>query len=689
MTTAARIGRAALAALVLGCATAGPALATEFVVAAPEAASLKEKVTDEAGVLSSSEKSELEDKIVRLQQEHHVVVFVVFASSLPEGAEAYAGEIVKAKGPNSAAYVVGVEDSTMGVQTGKEWPRGRLDAMYDAAYGKLAGGREYGASALALVDAASSGSSGSSGSAGSSDGSGGSGGNGGNGGLWLAGGAGALVLAGGGIAAASRRKTKKDSAAALESARQIEPGNTSQLDRLDLATLSQLAQEELVSTDESIRRGKEELDIAVSEFGPERTRPFTRAMNHSTLTLQKAFQLQQQLNDNLPKSEGERRQMLVEIISSCGQADDALDQQAADFAQMRDLLINAGSKLDELTRRTVDLRGRLPQARTTLSALGGSYSEEALSSITDNPEMAEVSLSEAEKLLERGRSLQSQPAGQQGPLVGIIRDAEHALEVSDRLLTGVENAENSIASAKDNLPALIDEVEGEIAEAQQLEQQGKAQGSPADWSALEKLLSEARSAVDEARSNGQADPLGQYTALTAIDTKLDEQLDTVRETNSTRERQIALYRQQIAAAESAIQAAEDLLSSRGRVVGPDARVALADATRLYAQAQNSASKDLRAALNYSRDAAAAAQTSLNRAKADLEAYRRQEQRRQATDAAGNILTGMVLGQVLGGGSSRGHSGGFGGGFGGGFSGGGFGGGGFSGGGGGGFRGGSF
>lgn len=686
MTTAVRIGRAALAALVLGCATAGPALATEFVVAAPEAASLKDKVTDEAGVLSSSEKSELEDKIVKLQQEHHVVVFVVFASSLPEGAEAYAGEIVKAKGPNSAAYVVGVEDSTMGVQTGKEWPRGRLDAMYDAAYGKLAGGREYGASALALVDAASSGSSGSSGSSSSSGAADSSSrdGSGGNGGLWLAGGAGALVLAGGGIAAASRRKTKKDSAAALESARQIEPGNTSQLDRLDLATLSQLAQEELVSTDESIRRGKEELDIAVSEFGPERTRPFTRAMNHSTLTLQKAFQLQQQLNDNLPKTEGERRQMLVEIISSCGQADDALDAQAADFAQMRDLLINAGSKLDELTRRTVDLRGRLPQARTTLSTLGGSYSEEALSSIADNPEMAEVSLSEAEKLLERGRSLQSQPAGQQGPLVGIIRDAEHALEVSDRLLTGVENAENSIASAKATLPALIDEVEGEIAEAQQLEQQGKAQGSPADWSALEDLLSTARAAVDQARSNGQADPLGQYTALTAIDTKLDEQLDTVRETNSTRERQIALYRQQIAAAESAIQAAEDLLSSRGRVVGPDARVALADATRLYAQAQNSASKDLRAALNFSRDAAAAAQTSLRRAKADLEAYRRQEQRRQATDAAGNILTGMVLGQVLGGGSSRGHGGGFGGGF----SGGGFGGG-FSGGGGGGFRGGSF
>ena len=351
---------------------------------------------------------------------------------------------------------------------------------------------------------------------------------------------------------------------------------------------------------------------------------------------------------------------------------------------MRDLLINAGSKLDELTRRTVDLRGRLPQSRTLLSSLNGSYSEEALSSIADNPDMAEVSLTEAEKLLDRGRELLSKPAGQQGPLVGIIRDAEHALEVSDRLLTGVENAENSISSAKANLPALIEEVEGEIAEAQQLEQRGKAQGSPADWAALEEHVAHARQAVDSARQNGQTDPLGQYTALTAIDTKLDEQLDAVRETNSTRERQVMLYRQQIASAESSIQAAEDLLSSRGRVVGPEARVALADATRLYAQAQNAASRDLRAALNFSRDAAAAAQTSLNRAKTDLDTYRRQQQRRQASDAAGNILTGMVLGQVLGGGS-HGHGGGFGGGFGGG----GFGGGGFSGGGGGGFRGGSF
>ena len=189
-------------------------------LAAPAASSVQDKVTDDAGALSASEKSELEEKISQLQKDQHLVVYVVFADSLPGGAESYASSIVQAKGPNSAAYVVGVEESTMGVQTGTQWPQGRLDAMYDAAYGPLADGKQYGASALALVDVASSDSSGGAGTSGGSDSSGGaassSGSGSGDGALWLAGGVGAVALAGGGIAAASRRKTKKDSAATLD-----------------------------------------------------------------------------------------------------------------------------------------------------------------------------------------------------------------------------------------------------------------------------------------------------------------------------------------------------------------------------------------------------------------------------------------------------------------------------------------
>ena len=651
-----------LFATALGCAAAAPAVAAtvDYVAQAPSA--ISDRVTDSADVLSSAEESEITEKITQLQQEEQLMIHVVFTTDMDGmSAEDYAGAIVDAKGPNAAAYVVDVEQRQMGVQTGDQWPQGKLDDMYDAAYSHLASD-DWAGSANALVDAAL-----------------GSGGSGGGGGAWLAGAGGAVVVAGGGIWAYTRNRSKKESAAVLEDAREIEPTDIRRLNSLDLETLDALAHEELVSTDESIRRGKEELDIAMAEFGPERTRSFTRAMNHSTTTLQKAFGIRQRLDDSIPESPEQRREMLVEIISSCGQADDALDEQAAEFAEMRNLLINASSKLDDLTQRTIDVRARLPKAEETLAALQAEFNEEMLQSVDDNVQIASASLDEAEKSLSAAREIEAKPAGQQGGLVAHIRDAEHAIEVSDRNLAGVENARTNIFEAKAGLPALIEEVEGEIREAGDIKNQGRSQGTDADWAALDDVVARAQQAVEVAKAEGSSDPLGQHTALITIDTELDEQLDTVREQTSTHARQLEMFAKQIQSAGTQIQAAEDVISSRGRIVGSGARTALADAKHLHAQALNSRDRDIRAAIDYARQSTNAAKIAADRARDDYNNYRRQQQRRQTSNTAGNIITGMVIGQVLGGGGRSG-GGGFGGGFGGG---------GFGGGGGGGFRGGSF
>ena len=651
-----------LFATALGCAAAAPAVAAtvNYVAQAPSA--ISDRVTDSADVLSSAEESEITEKITQLQQEEQLMIHVVFTTDMDGmSAEEYAGALVDDKGPNSAAYVVDVQARDMGVQTGDQWPQGKLDEMYDAAYPHLATD-DWAGSANALVDAAL-----------------GSGGSGGNGGAWLAGAGGAVVVAGGGIWAYTRNRSKKESAAVLEDAREIEPTDIRRLNSLDLETLDSLAHEELVSTDESIRRGKEELDIAMAEFGPERTRSFTRAMNHSTTTLQKAFGIRQRLDDSIPESPEQRREMLVEIISSCGQADDALDAQAAEFAEMRNLLINASSKLDELTQRTIDVRARLPKAEETLAALQAEFNEEMLQSVDDNVQISSASLDEAEKSLSAAREIEAKPAGQQGGLVAHIRDAEHAIEVSDRNLAGVENARTNISEAKAGLPALIEEVEGEIREAGQIKNQGRSQGTEANWSSLDDVVARAQQAVEVAKTEGSVDPLGQHTALITIDTELDQQLDTVREQTSTHARQLEMFAKQIQSAGTQIQAAEDVISSRGRIVGSGARTALADAKHLHAQALNSRDRDIRAAIDYARQSTNAAKIAADRARDDYNNYRRQQQRRQTSNTAGNIITGMVIGQVLGGGGRSG-GGGFGGGFGGG---------GFGGGGGGGFRGGSF
>ena len=453
---------------------------------------------------------------------------------------------------------------------------------------------------------------------------------------------------------------------------------------LPIDVLEKLSQEELVSTDESIRKARAELDMATAEFGAERTRSFVRALNHSTTTLQRAFGIRAQLDDTIPESEAERRAMLVDIVSSCGQADDALDAEAENFAALRDVLINADSNLAKLTQTMVDLRGRLPQAEQTLDRLRGEHPANMLTSIADNTQLASEHLEHADTALNDARALAAQPAGQQGGLVEALQAAEKSTHEADKLLAGIEHAEENIRMAQSNLSALVTEVEQEIAEAGSLRARGQQQGTQADWASLDDAVTAAQAALSTARDKGGDDPLGAYTALADADAALDVQLDNVRESSASQERRLQILDNAMAAAQSRLTAAEDLISTRGRVIGSAARTQLAEAQRRFASAQNQRTRNTGAAVADAQAASQAAQNALNYAENDIRDYQnRQRGSGSGSGGTGSFIAGMVVNEILNGGH-RGYGGGFGGGFGG--FGGGFGG---SGGSGGGFTGGKF
>ena len=155
-------------------------------------------------------------------------------------------------GGNVLVYALAPEERQYGIQGGTQWTDEELDAANNAAFQALSQ-EDWAGSALALAESVGSSSSGTSGSSESS-------------GAWLAAAGVGTVAAGGGIWAYSRSRKKKTSAATLEDAREIDPRDTNRLMQLPMETLEHLAQEELTSTDDSIRRGKEELAIATSEF---------------------------------------------------------------------------------------------------------------------------------------------------------------------------------------------------------------------------------------------------------------------------------------------------------------------------------------------------------------------------------------------------------------------------------------
>ncbi|MFP7364356.1 TPM domain-containing protein [Corynebacterium callunae] len=630
-----------------------------------------ENVTDYTGLLSSTEQSEIQTAIDEVKASEQKVIFVIYLNSFDGmDAQTWTEQALEINGSgNVLIYAVSPEERQYSIAGGTQWSSTELDNANEAVFQALSQD-DWAGSALNLAQSVTGGGAGSSGSSDSS----------GSSAAWLGAAGVGVVAAGGGLWAYNRNRKKKTDSATLEDARSIDPRDTSRLMRLPLETLEALAQEELTSTDESIRGAKEELDITTAEFGPERTRSFIRAMNNSTGTLQRAFEIQQRLNDSIPESEAEKRSLLVEIISSCGQADDALAAEAKNFADMRNLLINANTRLDEFTRQSVDLRTRLPQATATLEGLRTRYSAEVLESIDDNVVLATGSLEEAEKVLAQAYELEAKPAGEQAGLIDAIRHIEHALATADKLLKGVENADTNISTAKANIAPLISEVEVEINEAAQLKTTAANDGAKADWATLDDTVRAASAALSTARTTADADPLGAYTTLVDADSALDTQLDLLRATATDQANQLRIFDQQLATAQQQIQGAEDLISTRGRIVKSEARTHLANAQKLHAMAMQNRVRDTRAGLDYARQATVAAQRASTAAKNDVTEYNNRNRRNNSSGGAtGAIVTGMVLNSIL----NSGRGGGFGGGFGGG--GGSFGGGG----GGGGFRGGRF
>lgn len=639
-----------LATAGLGLSFAGPAFAMEqFVAQAP--VQYTKTVTDTADVLTSAQEAELEAKIKQLQKDTQKKVYVVFAKDFAgmTGDQWATAAMQKNQGGNVIVFGVSPSTNDYGISYGNQFSSSDQQRIDKAAYDKLVD-RDFNGAALALVDAVDGKGSSSAPAMDSSDLG------------WLGGGAAAVGGLGIGAYAWSKRNRKRTNEAMVTDARNIDPKNIGALNSLPTEVLEQRAHEELVSTDESIRRGREELDIAIAEFGAERARPFTKAMNNSTATLQRAFGLQQRLNDSIPESEEDRRAMLVDIISSCGQADDALDKEAADFAYMRNLLINADTKVEELTRATIDVRTRLPRSAEQLTALQSRYDSSVIARLGDNVELATAALEEAEKSLESARAVVHLPAGEQGRLIEDIRRAETAVQKADHLLSGIEHAEENIAVARDRFPALVAEVEGEIAEAQHLEQQGMATGTKADWEALHAVIAEAREVLGTSQASFVADPLGAYDALVTADSHVDEQLDKVRASAADQARTLQVFDNTARSAASAIQGAEDLIATRGRIVGSTARTQLADAKNLHAQALNIRVADTRQAIDFARKALTAAQRAAASAQEDIDDYRRRHS--GSNSNMGGLVTGMILGEMLSGG------GGFGGGFGGGYSGGG-------------------
>ncbi|MFV0493825.1 TPM domain-containing protein [Mycobacterium sp.] len=457
----------------------------------------------------------------------------------------------------------------------------------------------------------------------------------------------------------ARRRARRRRIKGLAAARRLDATDPAALATVPLDILDELSRAKVVEVDNAVRTSSNELELAVEEFGSQRTAEFTQAVNNAKAALTEAFTVRQQLDDDKPETPAQRRDLLTRVIVSAATADLELESQTEAFEQLRDLVINAPSRIEALTRLYVELTARIAPAQQRLAELNAEFGSAALASISGNAAAAQGRLQFADRNIGAAReSVGGGSAGQQSRLVDGIHAAESALGQARSMLDAIDSAAGDIRHAVEHLPALLAEVRDDIKRANALLRSGS--NKSASTGQLISARDAAARALDHSGGHADlqdtADPLSAFGLLTKADAELDRVLAAVAQEQADIQRLNRSYEQALFTAQSRVHAVSEFIDTRRGSIGPDARTRLSEAKRQLEAAQAKESSNLAEAIDHANSASTLAARAQSLANADVQAERRMYTRRGDANT-GAVLGGIIISDMLGGGMRGGFGGG--------------------------------
>jgi hypothetical protein len=459
----------------------------------------------------------------------------------------------------------------------------------------------------------------------------------------------------------SRRRRRKRREAEFAAAKRVDPSDPNALASVPIDALDDLSKMMVVDVDNAVRTSDGELTLAVEEFGTAQTEPFSRAVSNAKTTLAQAFNVRQILDDSIPETPAQRRDLLTRVVVAAAKADRELEAQSEAFDKLRDLVINAPTRLDAMTQQMVDLTARLDPSEQTLAALHNQFDSAALTSVADNVKTARQRLSFADQNITTARNAVARPVGQQMGLVDAIRAAESSLGQARSLLDAIDSAGADINRAVAALPEAITDIQNGVNQANGLLQQGKT----THQTELTAARDQAAAAIADAQKNGNADPLGAFTRLTKADAELDRLLATVLEEQEAAKRLGRAFDQALFSAQSRVRGVSDFIDTRRGSIGPEARTRLAEAVRQLQAAQDKRATNISEAIAHANGADMLAGQAQTLASNDVAAAQRHYTSGWGGGGSGSDMGGVIGGIIIGNILSGALRGGFGGGFGGG------------------------
>ncbi|MGQ2915875.1 TPM domain-containing protein, partial [Microbacterium aurantiacum] len=525
-------------------------------------------VLDDAGVLSSADADAAEERLTQLRAETGVDLWVVFVDTFtdPDSSEAWANETADRNGLGPTQYLmaVAVDSRQFYISGDSEGPVtfDQLGAIEQQDVQPALAAEDW----LGAVDAAAAGIT-----AATGNGAGGTGGSdGGSGGGILT-----VILAIAAVGAAIavivvfvRRRRSGVGGGAV---------GTSGPPSVPTSELTRRAASALVEMDDAIKTSTQELGFATAQFGEAATEEFSRVLAEARADLDKAFEIQQTLDDETPDSDAEVRAATTRIIELCEGAGARLDDKAEAFDELRRLEQNAPEALARVQEEREQVLGALATADATLARLRGSYADEALAAVADNPSQARSRIEFADEQIAIATAAIG--AGRGGEAAVGIRAAEEAVSQARLLEQAVETLAVDLVEGERGAQALITELERDIVTASTL---------PDGDGRVAAAIAATRTQIDTARENlaGTARrPLAMLQGLESVDTQIDAVVQGVRDAEAAAQRARQMLAQHLLQAQAQVSAAEDYITARRGGVGAEARTRLAEAGASLVRAQ--------------------------------------------------------------------------------------------------------
>ena len=347
----------------------------------------------------------------------------------------------------------------------------------------------------------------------------------------------------------------------------------------------------LVQADDTVRAAAEELSYAQAQFGLSATDAFTAALDSARKHLSRCFELRKILDDDIPETEPQQRQMYTEILQHCSEAVGEIRAQEEAFNKRRGIEANLPTSIAESTQRADETEQAIVMAETILVTLSAAYPASSLTSVSQAPEQARRLLAAGRTALDQARA--SVEASQEATAVEQVRIAQGSIAQAGQLAAQVTGARERLQSAAKDLEAAIASISSDLVDAKRLE------GSvPA--ATLAPLVADAEAAVEQGRqasgTNPTGDPLAALDHLARAEAAIDDALAPAREREENDSRARASLGSRLARLNSQVESVTSYITTYRGAVGPSARTALSEAARHATAATSMQTTDPVAAL---------------------------------------------------------------------------------------------